>query len=59
MQNPSLNAFAVPGGVVGINTGLLDFAKSESQLASVLSHELAHLSQDTFLEDKKPQKIQI
>ncbi|MBT8140193.1 MAG: M48 family metalloprotease [Gammaproteobacteria bacterium] len=48
IDNPSLNAFAVPGGVVGIHTGLLDHARSSAQLASVLSHELAHLSQRHF-----------
>ena len=56
VQNPSLNAFAVPGGVIGINTGLLDFAKSESQLASVLSHELAHLSQRHFFRRQEASK---
>lgn len=44
-ENPTLNAFAVPGGVVGLHTGLLTFAQSEHQLAAVLAHELAHLSQ--------------
>jgi predicted Zn-dependent protease len=45
LDNPSLNAFAVPGGVVGINSGLLLGAKDEQELASVIAHELAHLSQ--------------
>ncbi len=45
IENPTINAFAVPGGVIGIHTGLLSNAKSEDELASVLSHELAHLSQ--------------
>lgn len=48
VDNPTINAFAVPGGVVGVHTGLLTAAKSESQLASVLAHELAHLSQRHF-----------
>ncbi|WP_168015883.1 M48 family metalloprotease [Halomonas salinarum] len=39
-----LNAFAVPGGVVGVNAGLFAFAKNEAALASVLAHELGHLS---------------
>jgi predicted Zn-dependent protease len=39
-----LNAFAVPGGVVGVNAGLFAFAKDEAALASVLAHELGHLS---------------
>ena len=48
VSNPNINAFAVPGGVIGVNTGLLLYAESEAQLASVLSHELAHLSQRHF-----------
>ncbi|SEQ67868.1 Putative Zn-dependent protease, contains TPR repeats [Amphritea atlantica] len=45
LDSPVLNAFAVPGGVVGINAGLLLGAKDEEELASVIAHELAHLSQ--------------
>ncbi|MFL0796942.1 MAG: M48 family metalloprotease [Cellvibrionaceae bacterium] len=45
VKNPNLNAFAVPGGVIGIHTGLLLQAGDEHQMASVLGHELAHLSQ--------------
>ncbi len=48
INNPSMNAFAVPGGVVGAHTGLFMYAQSEHQLASVLAHELAHLSQRHF-----------
>jgi predicted Zn-dependent protease len=48
VENPSLNAFAVPGGVVGVNTGLFNFAQNEQQFASVMAHELAHLSQRHF-----------
>ncbi|WP_299176640.1 M48 family metalloprotease [uncultured Neptuniibacter sp.] len=48
LDNPSVNAFAVPGGVIGVHTGLLLTAKNEAQLASVLAHELAHLSQRHF-----------
>lgn len=43
-----LNAFAVPGGVVGINTGLFTFAPYEDEFASVIAHELAHISQRHF-----------
>ncbi|SFX30693.1 Putative Zn-dependent protease, contains TPR repeats [Marinospirillum alkaliphilum DSM 21637] len=43
-----LNAFAVPGGVVGINTGLFLFAAYEDEFASVAAHELAHISQRHF-----------
>ncbi|MGV6807637.1 MAG: M48 family metalloprotease, partial [bacterium] len=48
INNPAMNAFAVPGGVIGVHTGLFRFAENEHQLASVLSHELAHLSQRHF-----------
>ncbi len=45
VENPTLNAFAVPGGIIGINTGLFRFAQDEQQFSSVVAHELAHLSQ--------------
>jgi len=48
VNNKSINAFAVPGGVVGVHNGLLLAAQSEAQVASVLGHELAHLSQRHF-----------
>ncbi|MFA5494619.1 MAG: M48 family metalloprotease [Porticoccaceae bacterium] len=48
INNSTMNAFAVPGGVVGAHTGLFRFAESEDELASVLAHELAHLSQRHF-----------
>ncbi len=45
VENPTLNAFAVPGGVIGVNTGLFRFALDEQQFSSVIAHEIAHLSQ--------------
>jgi predicted Zn-dependent protease len=48
VDNQTINAFAVPGGIVGVHTGLIEKAESEAQLASVLTHELAHLSQRHF-----------
>ncbi|WP_417222676.1 M48 family metalloprotease [Amphritea sp.] len=45
LDTPVLNAFAVPGGVVGINAGLFLGAQDEQEFASVIAHELAHLSQ--------------
>ena len=48
VDNPTINAFAVPGGVVGIHDGLMLYAKHEDELASVIGHELAHLSQRHF-----------
>ena len=44
----SINAFAAPGGIIGINGGLINQAETESQMVSVLAHELAHLSQRHF-----------
>ena len=48
IDEKSLNAFAAPGGVIGVNGGLFLNADNEAQLASVLGHELAHLSQRHF-----------
>ncbi|MDN3523507.1 M48 family metalloprotease [Halomonas ramblicola] len=45
VDSQRLNAFAVPGGVVGINAGLFAFAGEEAGLVSVLAHELGHLAQ--------------
>ena len=45
IDSPRINAFAVPGGVVGINLGLLLHAQDESEYSAVVAHELAHLSQ--------------
>lgn len=45
VDSQTINAFAVPGGVVGLNNGLLLAAQHEDELASVIAHELAHLSQ--------------
>ncbi|HQQ63962.1 MAG TPA: M48 family metalloprotease, partial [Pseudomonadales bacterium] len=49
ISNPTINAFAVPGGVVGVNNGIFLYADNEQELAGVLSHELAHLSQRHFV----------
>lgn len=56
VDNKSMNAFAVPGGVVGVHNGMFLFAENEDQLASVLSHELAHLSQRHFARGVEKQK---
>ncbi|MFO7993282.1 MAG: M48 family metalloprotease [Marinobacter sp.] len=48
IDSPDINAFAVPGNIVGVNGGLFLNASSEQQFASVLAHELAHLSQRHF-----------
>jgi predicted Zn-dependent protease len=42
----AINAFALPGGYIGVNAGLLLLAQSESELAGVLAHEVSHVSQN-------------
>jgi len=48
IDSNQLNAFAAPGGIVGINGGLFLNAQTEGEYAAVLAHELAHLSQRHF-----------
>lgn len=45
VRDPSLNAFALPGGHIGVHTGLLSATRNESELAGVLAHEIAHVTQ--------------
>jgi predicted Zn-dependent protease len=45
VQDNSINAFAMPGGVIGVHTGLILATNSESELASVLGHEIGHVTQ--------------
>lgn len=45
IRDNQINAFALPGGYIGINTGLLLSSQSESEVASVLAHEIAHVTQ--------------
>jgi len=45
VANPLLNAFAIPGGYIYIFTGLIQEVRTESELAGVIAHELAHVSQ--------------
>jgi len=45
IRDPMLNAFALPGGFIGVHSGLIRAARSESELAGVLAHEIAHVTQ--------------
>lgn len=45
MLDKQINAFALPGGYIGVHTGLIYTAQGESELASVLAHEMAHVTQ--------------
>tara|TARA_B100002051_G_C16716121_1_gene629553 strand:+ start:554 stop:1930 length:1377 start_codon:yes stop_codon:yes gene_type:complete len=42
-KSESINAFAVPGGYIGLNAGLITLTENEAQLAGVVAHELAHV----------------
>ena len=45
VNDPAINAFAMPGGYIAINSGLILNADTESELAGVMAHEIAHVTQ--------------
>lgn len=45
VNDPNLNAFAVPGGFISVHSGLIAETASEGELASVMAHEIAHITQ--------------
>lgn len=49
IEEPVINAFAGPGGYIGIYSGLILATESESELASVVAHEIAHVTQDHLM----------
>jgi predicted Zn-dependent protease len=60
VNDPQINAFALPGGYIGVNAGLITASRRESELAGVLAHEAAHVSQRhiaRWLEDSKRSRI--
>jgi beta-barrel assembly-enhancing protease len=60
IDSPALNAFATPGGVIGVNGGLFLNAHTEGEFASVMAHEIAHVSQRHFarsVEDAQRRRI--
>jgi len=56
IANPLLNAFAIPGGYIYVFTGLIQAVETESQLAGVIAHELAHVSQRHVVSRLEKQK---
>lgn len=46
LDEPNINAFAAPAGVIGLHTGLILAARDQSELAGVVAHEIAHVTQD-------------
>lgn len=57
LNDDNINAFALPGGFVGVNTGLILIAENESELASVLAHEIAHVTQHHLARMVAHQKV--
>lgn len=49
MRDNEINAFAVPGGYIGVNAGLVNVMRREDELAGVIGHEIAHISQQHLL----------
>ncbi|MDD2762181.1 MAG: M48 family metalloprotease [Methylomonas sp.] len=45
VTDPNINAFAGPGGYIGVNSGLILLTEAESELASVMAHEIGHVTQ--------------
>ncbi len=56
VKNDTLNAFAIPGGIIGVHTGIFNYARTENQLAAVLAHEMGHLSQRHYARHLEQQK---
>jgi len=62
VRSNEINAFAVPGGFIGINAGLFTTTQTESELAAVLAHEIAHITQSHMVrafEDAQKSSIPI
>ena len=45
VNDPRINAFALPGGYIGVHTGLIEATRNEDELAGVIAHEVAHVTQ--------------
>ncbi len=45
VDDPNINAFALPGGYIGVHTGLIEATRNEDELAGVIAHEIAHVTQ--------------
>jgi predicted Zn-dependent protease len=45
VDDPAINAFALPGGYIGVHSGLIEATNNESELAGVMAHEISHVTQ--------------
>lgn len=57
IQEPSINAFALPGGQVFVTSGLADFVQSDDELAAALGHEMAHIELRHCLDGHRYQTV--
>lgn len=44
VQDEALNAFALPGNKIGVNSGMMEFVENDDQLAAIIGHEVAHVA---------------
>lgn len=58
IDSPEINAWAIPGGVIGVNMGLIVLTQHESELASVMAHEIGHVTQHHYARMIESQKGQ-
>ncbi|MFI4922871.1 MAG: M48 family metallopeptidase, partial [Burkholderiales bacterium] len=56
IEDNEINAFSLPGGYIGVNTGLILLTQNESELASVLAHEMGHIMQHHIARQLATQK---
>jgi len=57
VDSPGINAFALPGGYIYINRGLMSYMTSEAQLAAVLAHEIAHVTRHHAVRRRNQQRL--
>lgn len=57
VADPRINAFALPGGYIGINVGLITAANNESEMAGVMGHEMAHVTQRHIARGEEDTKV--
>ena len=57
VDSGDINAFALPGGYIYVNRGLLNYLTSEAQLAAVLAHEIAHVTRHHYLRSSRTNRV--